>query len=222
MNGAAQLFPLSVGFHGKCPAVETSVAGETNAQLNSTITNIMNKIKSMLVIGAIIASALPLPAQQKRVSPHETISAVIDGSRVTVIYGRPYTKDPHTGEVRKIWGGLVPYGEVWRLGADEATTLITQKPLMFGDTTLPAGAYTLYMLPQADGPAKLIINKQLGQWGTQYDANRDLARIDLKKDAPDKTVDQLTMAVSKEPSGGGVLKIMWEDAQFSTPFTVQK
>ena len=182
----------------------------------------MNKIKSMLVIGAIIASALPLLAQQKRVSPHETISAVIDGSRVTVVYGRPYTKDPHTGEARKIWGGLVPYGEVWRLGADEATTLITQKPLMFGETTIPAGAYTLFLLPQADGPAKLIINKQLGQWGTQYDASADLARIDSKKEALDKTADQLTMTVSKNSSGGGVLKIMWEDTQFSAPFTVQK
>ena len=182
----------------------------------------MNKLKSILVIGAILASALPLLAQQKRTSPHETISAVIDGSRVTVVYGRPYTKDPHTGEARKIWGGLVPYGEVWRLGADEATTLITQKPLMFGDLTVPAGAYTLYMLPQADGPAKLIINKQLGQWGTQYDAGQDLARIDLKKDAPDKPADQLTMAVSKSSSGSGTLKIVWEDAQFSAPFTVQK
>ncbi len=58
----------------------------------------MNKIKSILVIGAMLASALPLLAQQKRTSPHETISTVIDGSRVTVVYGRPYTKDPRTGE----------------------------------------------------------------------------------------------------------------------------
>ncbi len=68
------------------------------------------------------------------------------------------------------------------------------------------------MLPQADGPAKLIINKQLGQWGTQYDASQDLARIDLKKEAADKAADQLTMAISKNPAGGGTLKIMWEDA----------
>jgi Protein of unknown function (DUF2911) len=214
--------PLPVGSGLERPAVATSAAGKTNSQSNSTIINIMNKIKSILVIGAIIASALPLLAQQKRVSPHETISTVIDGNRVTVVYGRPYTKDPHTGEVRKIWGGLVPYGEVWRLGADEATTLITQKPLVFGDTTLPAGAYTLFMLPQTDGPAKLIINKQLGQWGTQYDASGDLARIDLKKEALDKTADQLTLAVSKGSSGGGTLKIMWEDTQYSVPFTVQK
>jgi hypothetical protein len=139
-----------------------------------------------------------------------------------VIYGRPYTKSPRTGEIRKIWGGLVPYGKVYRLGADEATMLITEKPILFGDTTVPAGAYTLFMLPQEDGSAKLIINKEIGQWGETYDQAQDLARIDLKKDALEKTADQLTVAIAKDPSGGGVLKIMWEDTRFSASFTVQK
>jgi len=182
----------------------------------------MNQLKSILLLAAICVSTLPLMAQQKRVSPHETVGAVIDGNRVTVVYGRPYTKNPKTGEPRKIWGGLVPYGKVWRTGADEATLLLTQKPIVFGATTVPAGAYTLYTLPQADGSAKLIVNKQLGQWGTQYDEQQDLARIDLKKDALEKTADQLTLAVSKNPAGGGVLKIMWEDTQYSAAFTVQK
>ncbi len=182
----------------------------------------MNKIKSLLLIAAVIASATPLLAQQKRVSPHETISAVIDGSRVTVVYGRPYSKDPKSGEVRKIWGGLVPYGKVWRTGADEATTLTTQKPIVIGETTIPAGAYTLFTLPQEDGSAKLIFNKQLGQWGTQYDEKQDLVRIDLKKEALEKPADQLVLAVSKNPAGGGVLKISWESTQYSAAFTVQK
>jgi hypothetical protein len=185
----------------------------------------MNKLKSILTIVAITFITLPLMAQQKRVSPHETVSAVVDGNRVTVVYGRPYTKDPHTGEMRKIWGGLVPYGKVWRTGADEATLLITQKPIMFGDTAVPAGAYTLFTLPQEDGSARLIINKQVGQWGVgpgSYDEQQDLARIDLKKDALEKPADQLTIAISKNPSGGGVLKIIWEDTQYSAAFTVQK
>jgi len=185
----------------------------------------MNKLKSILTIATIIASTLPLMAQRQRVSPHETIGAVIDGNRVTVVYGRPYTKDPKTGEARKIWGGLVPYGKVWRTGADEATLLITQKPIIFGDTTVPAGAYTLFTLPQEDGSAKLIINKQVGQWGIgpgSYDEKQDLARIDLKKDALEKPVDQLTMAIAKNPAGGGVLKMMWENTQLSAAFTVEK
>jgi hypothetical protein len=190
----------------------------------------MKTLKSIL-IAVITASALPLLAQQSKVnstgghSPHETTSTVIDGSRVTITYGRPYTKDPRSGEVRKIWGGLVPFGKVWRTGADEATTLITQKPLLFGDTTVPAGAYTLWTLPADDGSAKLIINKQIGQWGVgpnSYDESQDLARIDLKKDALDKTADQFTMAVAKNPAGGGMIKLMWEDTQYSAAFTVQK
>ena len=177
----------------------------------------MNKIKYALIITTLLG-ALPLMAQRQRVSPHETISQVVDKNRVTIVYGRPYTKDPHTGEPRKIWGGLVPFGKVWRTGADEATLLITQKPIVLGGTTVPAGAYTLFTLPAEDGSAKLIINKQIGQWGLQYDESQDLARVDLKKEALDKPVDQFTMALDK----GGTLKMMWENTQYSVPFTVQK
>lgn len=182
----------------------------------------MNKIKSLLVLALLILCALPVLAQQKRVSPHETISTVIDGDRVTVVYGRPYSKDPKSGEPRKIWGELVPNGAVWRLGADEATLLITQKTITFGETPVPAGAYTLFLLPQADGSAKLIFSKQLGEWGAyKYDEKQDFARIDLKKEALEKTADQLTIAIAKNSSGGD-LKVMWENTQYSASFTVQK
>ena len=185
----------------------------------------MNKIKSTLLLAALLVSALPLLAQQKRNSPHETVSSVIDGNRITVTYGRPYSKNPNTGEARKIWGGLVPFGKIWRTGADEATLLITQKPLVIGEVTVPAGAYTLWTLPAEDGSAKLIINKQIGQWGAGpgiYDEKNDLARVDLKKDALEKTVEQFTMSVGKKTEGGGTIKLMWEDVQYSVAFTVQK
>ncbi|MGA2246020.1 MAG: DUF2911 domain-containing protein [Verrucomicrobiota bacterium] len=185
----------------------------------------MNRLRILVAIAAIAVSTLPLAAQQKRVSPHETVSQVIDGSRVTITYGRPYTKNPRTGEARKIWGELVPFGKVWRTGADEATTLITQKTLMFGDTAVPVGAYTLWTLPAEDGTAKLIINKQIGQWGVgpgSYDESTDLARIDLSKSALDTPVDQFTIDISKNASGGGVLKLRWENTQYSAAFTVQK
>src|ERR1700733_8594916 len=179
----------------------------------------MNKLVSILTIGAIIGGVTPSMAQQhKRISPHETVSKVIDGSRVMIVYGRPYTKDPQTGQDRKIWGDLVPYGEVWRTGADEATLLITQQSIVIAGTTIPAAAYTLWTLPNQDGSAKLIINKQIGQWGVgpgSYDDKQDLARIDLKKDALDAPVDQFTMSVVKNPSGGGLLKMAWESTQYS-------
>jgi hypothetical protein len=190
----------------------------------------MTRFSSALAMIVAMSFFAPIAmAQQKRVSPHETVGAVIDGNRVTVVYGRPYTKDPKTGEARKIWGGLVPFGKVWRTGADEATLFITQQPLQMGDAAIPAGAYTLWTLPNEDGTAKLIINKQVGQWGQDYkdmkkiyDEANDVARVDLKKEAAEKPADQFTIAVAKNPSGGGVLKLIWEDTQYSVPFTVKK
>jgi len=186
----------------------------------------MNKFKSALIIATVIATILPALAQRQRVSPHETISATIDGNKVTLVYGRPFSKSPKTGEIRKIWGALVPYGKVWRTGADEATLLTTEQPMVLGGTDIPAGTYSLFTLPAADGTAKLIVNKKTGQWGIPYkeqsEATNELARIDLKKDTLDKAVDQFTMAIEPNPAGGGVLKMMWENTGFSVPFTVKK
>ena len=165
-----------------------------------------------------------------RTSPHETFTAFIkEGSTfspVMIVYGRPYLKDPKSGEPRKIWGGLVPYDKVWRVGADEATLLITKQPLVMGGVEIPAGAFTLYAIPAADGSAKLIVNKQVGQWGYGYSKtteDNELARIDLKKDALEKTVDQFTIVIEADPASGvEVLKLQWENTQYSVPFTVKK
>ena len=193
----------------------------------------MNKLTSALVaFVSMVAFASPLMAQQKRVSPHETICMHVAGGKVVmIVYGRPYTKDPKTGAPRKIWGTLIPYGTVWRTGADEATLLITGVPLVFGDTTVPAGAYSIWTLPAADGSAKLIINKEIGQWGIDprepsdaYDEKNDLLRIDLKKDTLDTEVDQLTISVGKDPNVTvcRLLKISWYNTQYSVPFTLAK
>jgi len=184
----------------------------------------MKRIVSTLVITAIaMLSALPALAQRQRVSPHETISAVIDGNRVTVTYGRPYTIKPGTtNEVRKIWGGLVPYGQPWRMGSDEATTLITQKALQIGDKTIPAGVYTLYMNPSETGTSQLVFSSALGGWGIPVDTKHDVLQVDLTKESLDKPVDQFTMAVSRNSAGGGLLKLSWENTAYSVAFTVQK
>ncbi len=161
-------------------------------------------------------------------TPHETTSTVVEGNRVTVVYGRPFAKHPRSGEVRKVWGGLVPYGKVWRTGSDEATLLITQQAIVLGGATIPAGAYTLWTLPQEDGTAKLIVNKQIGQWGAGpdfkkiYDEANDLARVDLKKAALAANVDQFTIAVERVAAGGGALKLKWEATEYSVPFTLKK
>jgi len=177
--------------------------------------------------------AAPALAQRGggRTSPHETISAVIDpanrgSSRVTIYYGRPYSKNPRGEDIRKVWGApLVPYGRAWRLGADEATLLLTQQPLQIGETTIPPGAYTLYMVPEENG-AKLAFSKTLGGWGVPVDEKNDLARVDMKKEAVENQVDQLTIAIEPNPpaSGtvGGTLRVTWEKAQYSVPFAIKK
>lgn len=182
----------------------------------------MKKTKFMPMLAVLLVGTLPLLAEQKRVSPQEIVRSVIDDNHLTLTYCRPFTKDPKSGEPRKIWGGLVPYGKVWRTGANEATTLVTEKALQIGETSIPAGTYTLFTLPNADGTAKLIINKQTGQWGTNYDQKQDLTRVDLKKAELEAPVDQFTMAIEKNPAGGGVLKMSWEKTQYSVAFTVKK
>ena len=187
-------------------------------------------IWAFLAVAALIA--LPVLAQEATKaastgghSPHETFSKVIDGNRVTIVYGRPYSKDYRNGDIRKIWGTLVPWGKVWRTGSDEATLLITQKPIKFGDLVVPAGAYTLFSLPMEDGTNKLIVNKQIGQWGLEYHEDQDLGRADMKKSDLDPQVDQFTMAIEKNPdaaAGGGLLELKWEKTQYSIGFTLVK
>ena len=182
---------------------------------------LMKHLPTGLAFAAVLLTASMLVAQERqRVSPRETVNAEIAGNEISVVYGRPYTKDPKSGENRKVWGTLVPYGKVWRMGADEATLLTTKKPLQMGGSTIPAGTYSLFLLPTEDG-AKLIVNKQTGQWGTRYDEGQDLARIDLKKSASDEAADQFTIEI-EEAADGGVLNLMWENTQYSAPFTVQK
>ena len=159
-----------------------------------------------LVASALVA-ALAVPAglvaaQQKRASPHETVKATIDGANVSVTYGRPYMKG------RKIFGGIVPYGQVWRTGADEATILDTDKALMFGALHENPGKVSLYSLI-TDKTWTLVLNKQTGQWGTEYHQEQDLARVDMKVEALTAPVEMFTIKI--EPKGGsGTLRLEWE------------
>ena len=199
----------------------------------------MNTHKFALTLATAVLGVLPLMAQQPAapraastggVSPHETTGAVIgdrrSGARVTITYGRPFIKNPRTGEVRKVWGGpLAPWGKAWRMGADEATMLTTTQPLSIGGATIPAGvAFTLYMIPEESGTSKLAISKKVGGWGVPVDESQDLARVELKKETIEKNVDQFTIAIERDSAGGpnGTIKITWENTQFSVPFTVAK
>jgi hypothetical protein len=106
------------------------------------------------------------------------------------------------------------------MGADEATLFTTDKEVSIGGASVPAGTYSLFLLPE-EGAAKLIVNKQTGQWGTKYDASQDLARIGLVQGKLDKPVDQFMINVEKT-AADGVLKLMWDEMQYSTSIAMKK
>ena len=149
---------------------------------------------------------------QGRPSPHETTAATIDGATISVSYGRPYMKG------RTIMGGLVPFGQTWRTGADEATTLVTDTALMIGGAHLPAGSYTLFTLPGMT-TWKLIINSETGQTGLEHDPARDIATVDATVGTVAEPVEQFTISLNDTPAGGSLV-LSWELTEVTVPFTV--
>src|SRR6267378_551982 len=134
--------------------------------------------------------------------------ALADGKTITVDYSSPRAKG------RKIFGGLVPYGEVWRAGANEATTFVTTADLMVGGTHVPAGGYTIFAIPNKDKWA-LVISKKTGEWGTNYPGpENDLARIEMKVSALPAAAENFTIAFDKA-SSGCVLRMDWETTRAS-------
>jgi hypothetical protein len=146
-------------------------------------------------------------------SPHVRTEWAIDGANVSIEYGRPSLKGRTPGK------DVDPYeGREWRTGADEATTLKTDKPLRFGTLSVPAGTYTLYTIPTG-GTWQLIVSKKTGQWGIPYPKGEDLGRVAMKAGAAPKAAEQLTISVDDTPAGG-TLHIDWGTTRASIPFTV--
>ena len=177
----------------------------------------MTRVGMFAAAVAVAAMSSPVLAQNQPLSPRGTATGTIGAAKIEISYGRPSKRG------RQIWDGPllnVPGDQVWRLGANEATTMKTSAPISFGGVTVPAGEHTLYFFHPADGAAKLIINKQTGQWGTDYDQKQDLGRVDLKMEKLTTPVEQLTISI--EPQGaGGVLKIAWDDRAYSAPITAR-
>lgn len=144
-------------------------------------------------------------------SPRDTLTASVGGAQVSVQYSRPAKRG------REIFGQVVPWNAVWRTGANAATHFHTSTDLTVGGAAVPAGSYTLWTLPSPSG-WKLIINKQTGQWGTDYHADQDLARVDMRVETLAQPVEQMTIAI--EPAGAGaVLRVEWDRTRASVPLT---
>jgi DUF2911 family protein len=146
-------------------------------------------------------------------SPRDTVRATAAGAALWIDYGRPGKRG------RAIYGSVVPYGEVWRTGANAATQFRTDKALAFGGSVVPAGFYTLWTLPTAGG-WKLIINSETGQWGTERKADKDLYTLEMKVTALPEAVERFTIHVDPTTTGG-VLNLDWDTTRASAEFTVQ-
>lgn len=144
--------------------------------------------------------------QQQPASPRDTAEMRFANDRIYVDYGRPYVRG------RTIMGGLVPYGQVWRTGANAATTLVTTRDLRIGGTNVPAGTYTLYTLP-TENAWQLIINRQTGQWGTDYDQGQDLARIPMQVERTPQPVEQFTIEFQPGSNNAFTLNLLWENTR---------
>jgi hypothetical protein len=147
-------------------------------------------------------------------SPRDTVRvANAGGASLWVDYGRPSKRG------RVVFGNVVPYGEVWRTGANAATQFRTDKPLDFGGTVVPAGFYTLWTLPTADG-WKLIVNSETGQWGTEHKPAKDLCSIPMKVSVLPTAVERFTISADAGAQGGA-LNFDWDTTRASVAFTVK-
>ena len=163
---------------------------------------------------ATLASAQMGGAQDKSKRPSPPASAQCkfsDGKTIKIDYSSPRAKG------RKIFGesqAVVPYGEIWRTGANEATTFVTDSDITVGGTKVPAGSYTLFAVPNAD-KWQLVISKKTGEWGTAYPGpSNDLARIDMKVSKLSAPMENFTISFDKAPSGCS-LSMSWETTKAS-------
>jgi hypothetical protein len=168
-------------------------------------------LTSLLLAFTVLASC-----QEKRVSPPAQAQCKFsDGKTITINYSSPRAKG------RKVFGELVPYGEVWRTGANEATTFVADASLSVGGKDVPAGSYTIFTVPNAD-KWTLIVNKKTGEWGIPYKYEGDeLARVDMKVSSTPSPVENFTIALASM-GGSCTLNMSWENTQASVSISEKK
>jgi len=158
---------------------------------------------------------MPAPDSAKPLaSPAAIAKVTLNGKHIVIHYNTPSMRG------RKIMGGLVPYGKVWRTGANPATTLITASNLKIGTLDVPAGTYTIYTLPNAD-QWLLIVNKQTGQWGTVYNENQDLGRTPMKGNTLPTAQEKMSISFDHTRGNHTELHVKWEKTDEYVDVTAQ-
>ncbi len=160
-----------------------------------------------------------LAAAERRTGPsqlsvRDTARATIGAAAFSVDYGRPLARG------RILLGNVISYDRVWRTGANAATQFTTSAPITLAGLTLPAGTYTLWTVPHV-GRVDLIVNRQTGQWGTEYSRAQDLGTVSMKSDSVDIPVEKFTISIEPSDARHGTLAMAWGTFRWTAPFVVQ-
>jgi len=166
-------------------------------------------MQKRIALLALFAFVTTVTCIAQKASPPESASCDLGaGKTIKTNYSSPRMKG------RKIYGELVPYGQVWRTGANEATTFVTSSAVTVGGKAVPAGSYTIFTIPTAD-KWTLIINKKTGEWGIPYNYESDeLARVDMKVSKLPSPVENFTISYVKT-AGGCTMNLDWETTRAS-------
>ena len=164
--------------------------------------------------GLVLAGVVIGFAQGQPASPPAETSVTVNGKQIAIKYSAPSMRG------RQIFGGLLPYDSVWRAGANSATALHTTGDLTIGSLNVPKGDYTLYVWLDKN-EWQLIVNKQTGQWGTEYNQAQDLGRVKMKMGKPPAPIETYQMTLASEGGAKATLKLAWENTIATVPITVK-
>jgi hypothetical protein len=182
---------------------------------NSTGEIMRKRIILPTLLTLVFTTAAFAQTGKSRPSPAASAACEVGGGKtIKTDYSSPRMKG------RKIYGDLVPFGEVWRTGANDATTFVTSADVVVGGKTIPAGSYTIFTVPAAD-KWTLIISKKTGEWGIPYKYESDeLARVDMKVSKLPSLVENFTIAYDKS-AGGCTLRLDWETTRASVDISAK-
>jgi hypothetical protein len=166
-------------------------------------------------IGAQFAALETKGGGARQLSVRDTLHATIGAATFTVDYGRPLVRG------RELVGNILPYDRVWRTGANAATQFTTSAPITLAGQQVPAGTYTLWTVPRTEGRAEIIVNKQTGQWGTEYDGDKDLFMTRMTTETLTTPVEMFTISIVPTDATHGTLAMEWGPFRWTSPIVVQ-
>lgn len=184
----------------------------------------MKKALALSVLVILGCASLTFAQQDKSKRPSPPANAECkfsDGKTVKVDYSSPRMNDPKTHQPRKIYGSLVPYGKIWRTGANEATTFVTDTNLTVAGKDVAAGSYTIFSVPEQD-KWTLVVSKKTGEWGTEYPGeSNDLTRLPMNVSKTPSLVENFTIAFDQKGSSC-TMNFDWENTRASVEIAEKK